>query len=82
MPAARTPVSAIRFARRPAGLTRPMKNCLPYCTPTAYRNSARPSVPTIGAGTALGANQPTASATKSTAPTPSEKPLMLISPTR
>ena len=33
-PADSTPISAIRFARRPAGLTSPMKNCLPYWTPT------------------------------------------------
>src|SRR5881394_4268714 len=59
-----------------------MKNCFPYWIPTPYRNSASPSVPTIGAGTDFGANQPIASATKSTAPTPREKPLMLISPTR
>ena len=39
-------------------------------------------MPTIGAGTDFGANQPMASATNSTAPTPSENPLMLISPTR
>ena len=49
---------------------------------SAARIAAWPSVPTMGAGTDLGANQPTARATNSTAPTPREKPLRLISPTR
>ena len=52
-----------------------MKNCLPYWMPTAYRNSARPSVPTIGAGADFGANQPMARATKSTAPDAERKSL-------
>jgi hypothetical protein len=34
-PAASTPTSAMKLAFCPAGLVRPRKNCLPYCTPTA-----------------------------------------------
>jgi len=80
-PADTTPTMASTFALIPAALVKPMKNCFPYWIPTAYRNSARPRLPTSAGGADLGANQPTASATKRTAPTPRENPLTLISPT-
>ena len=73
-PDSSTPVSAMMLALSPFMLERPMKNCLPYWMPMAYRNIARPSVPTMGEGADFGANQPMASATKSTAPTPRKIP--------
>jgi hypothetical protein len=76
------PDRATRLALSPDALVSPARNCVPYWMPTAYRKSARPKVPSIGEGAAFGTNQPTASATKRTAPTPSEKPFRLISPMR
>ena len=52
-PAAVKPQSAAKLAFNPAVLVRPRDHSFPYCTPTQYRNSSRPRVPSRPGGAEL-----------------------------
>ena len=76
-----TPITEAMLALMPSGLVRPLKNCAPNETPTPYKKSSRPNVPTTPGKADCGASAPIAKPTNNTAPAPSDKPRTLIMPT-